>query len=92
MAQTPPIEGATKKSASARETPIGGASREPLLPGSLREPGLREEAVRAALGSGHTGEREFPFYLFFLENYFPKQRARYPQNDEMNKGNMLTPA
>ena len=63
--QTPPIESAAKESASVEETPIGGASREPLSPGHLREPRLREAAVRTALGSGHTGEREFILFVCF---------------------------
>ena len=65
IAQTPPIESAAKKNASVEETPIGGTPREPASPGNLRKPGLREAAVRAALGSEHTGEREF-LYLSVL--------------------------
>ena len=51
----PTIGSAAKESASAKKTLIGGASREPLSPGNLREPGLRE----AALGSGHRGTKVF---------------------------------
>ena len=41
------------------KTSIGGAPREPLLPGNPREPGLREAAVRAALDADFwSGERE----------------------------------
>ena len=41
------------------KTPIEGASREPLLPGNPREPGLREAAVRAALDADYRSvERE----------------------------------
>ena len=59
IAQTPPIESATKESASAEETSIGGASREPLSPGNLREPGLREATVREALDADYiSGEHE----------------------------------
>ena len=48
-----------KESASAEETPIGGASQEPLLPGTLREPGLREAAVRVTLDADYrSGEHE----------------------------------
>ena len=35
IAQTPPIESAAKESASAKETPIGGAPREPVSPRNL---------------------------------------------------------
>ena len=57
------------------ETPIGGAPGEPVSPGNLREPGLWEAAVRAALGSGHTGKREF-LSIFFWIKLFPKQIVR----------------
>ena len=50
---------------STEETLIGGASRELLSPENLRQPGLREAAMTAALGNGHTGEREFPFLMFW---------------------------
>ena len=63
MAQTSPIESAAKESSSAEKTPIGGASRESLSPGNLREPGLQEAAVRTALGNGQTGEQKFSFFL-----------------------------
>ena len=55
------------------EIPIGRASREPLSPGNLREPGLREAAVRAALDSGHAGELEFLF-LSVLEKMISPNR------------------
>ena len=46
--------------------------------GIAGEPGLWEAAVRATLGSGHTGEREFLFYLFLEKMIFPnsEQDAR----------------
>ena len=72
IAQTLPIESAAKESASAEKTPIGGGSRESLSPGNLRGPGMREADVRAALGSGYTGEQKLSCLSGSEENDFPK--------------------
>ena len=72
------------------KTPIGGASREPLLTGNPRGPGLREAAVRAALGSGHTGEREL--YCVFstdFKNAYRKERCQ--KNHRRSASNKLAP-
>ena len=49
------------------------SAAEPMSPGTLREPGLWKAAVRAALGSRHTGEREFLFYLFLKKTILPNR-------------------
>ena len=59
ITQTPTIESAAKESASAEKIPIGGALREPLLPGNPREPELRAATVRTTLHADYrSGERE----------------------------------
>ena len=78
IAKTPPIESAAKEGASAEKTPIGGASQEPLSPGNLKEPELREAVVRAAPGSGHTGEREFLFFICFWRKCFSQTESKMP--------------
>ena len=80
MVQTPMIESAAKESASAEKTPIGGASREPLLPGNPREPGLRESAVRAAFDADYrSGERKLHCVVSSDFEKNAHQRARCPK-------------
>ena len=87
----PPIESDAKESASTEKAPIEGASREPLSPGNLKKPGLREAAVRAALGSGHTGEEKFSFSLILGKTNL-LQRAQCPPNSRRSKRNKLASA
>ena len=56
--KTAPIE-STKTSASAWETPVGGASRAPVSPGNL-------EILETALSNRSTSEREFQTLRLYL--------------------------
>ena len=81
-----------QESASVEKTSIGGASREPLLPGNPRKPVLREAAVRAAFDADcRSGERELHcVFSSHLKNAC--RGARCPKSHRRSRSNKLVPA